>query len=248
MRVVAIIVVNVLFFLHTDAFGATSGNGHQLRIEDVEELLAIDSQTEAGKVAFDKLNTVLNHLKKRQAKYKSEDDFIEYLYYYSHQKLLKKYSEYPTLLETMVEGRYDCLTATAIYSILLSELSIVHNVIETNYHIYIIVNPGSENEMLIETTDPLNGLIEEAEEIVSYRNEYLHSNIAERNTLINLDLNIERSLEQKELIGLLYYNQSIKEINNGHWEKAKIIADQALEYYTESRVSTLLNIIDSTTL
>jgi hypothetical protein len=91
-------------------------------------------------------------------------------------------------------------------------------------------------------------LIEEEEEIVTYRNQYVQSNIAERNTLIDLDLNIERSLEQKELIGLLYYNQSVKEINEGHWEKAKLIADQALEYYKKSRVYTLVSIIDSVEL
>ena len=248
MRVAASTILSVLFLLHSVLAAASSGKGHELRIADVEELLAVDSQLELKSLALDKIEAVLTHLKKRQPKYKSEEDFVQYLYYYAHQKLLKKYSEYPTLAETLVDGRYDCLTATATYSILFSELAIAHNVIETNYHIYIMVYPGTEHEILIETTDPLNGLIEEEEEIISYRNQYIQSNIAERNTLIDLDLNIERSLEQKELIGLLYYNQSVKEINEGHWEKAKLIADQALEYYKKSRVYTLVSIIDSVEL
>lgn len=244
MRRAVTIISIILFLFHTEVW-ASGGNGHKLKIEDVEELLAVDSQMEAKSLALEKLNGVLSHLRKRQLKYRSEDDFVEYMYYYAHHKLLKKYSEYPTLLETLSEGKYDCLTATAMYSILLSELSIKHDVIETNYHIFIIVHPGTEHEILIETTDPLYGIIEKDDEILSYRNQYLQSNIAERNTLIDFDLNIERSLEQKELIGLLYYNQSIKEINSGHWEKARLIADQALEYYKKSRVNTLVGIIDS---
>ena len=227
---------------------ASNGNGYALKISDIEEVLTLKTDSESNSEAIDKINRVLDHLKRRQGKYKSESDFVEYLYYYTHQKLLRRYSEYPTLKETLLDGRYDCLTATATYSILLSELAIEHNVIETNYHVYIIVYPENADQLLIETTDPLNGYIDDQDEISSSRNSYVQSNMAERNTIIDFDFDIERPLEKKELIGLLFYNQSIREANNGHWDKAREIAKMAYQYYSKERVSTLVNIIDSITL
>lgn len=245
MRGVVILIITILGILPSVVCLAGSGSGHKLKIDDVKEVILVDSEINYSNLALEKINSVLAHLEKRQGKYRSEGDFLEYLYFYTHRKLLKTYTQYPTLEETLLNGDYDCLTATAIYSLLLSELSIEHAVIETNYHIYILVNPDTENQFLIETTDPRNGFIADQDEIQASRNEYLKNNLSERNTLISFDFNIERRLEHKELLGLLFYNQSIKELNSGHWEKARAIAHRALEYYSATRVSTLVNIIDS---
>lgn len=234
-----------IFLLALEGVSATPETTHKIRLDDVAELLSLKSELESNQLALDKINKVLAHLANRQDKYRSQDDFVEYLYYYTHRKLLKTYTKYPSIEETLLEGDYDCLTATSIYSILLSELSIDHSVIETNYHIFIMVNPDTTDEILIETTDPRYGFVKGQDEIQASKEGYLKSNIEERNTLISFDFNIERGLEQKELIGLLYYNQSIRKINQGDWDEAMTFAKKAFEYYSRTRVSTLISIIDT---
>ena len=226
---------------------ATDRPDNHIGIDDVAKILLKD-ELSTNLPALERINNVLSHLEKRQAKYRSEEDFVEYMYYYTHRKLLKTYTEYPTLEETLIEGNYDCLTATAVYAILLNELNVSHAVIETNYHIYILVHPNSEKELLIETTDPMHGFVKDQEEIDASKNNYLKNNLKARNTLVTFDFNLERKLEQKEIIGLLYYNQAIKHINEGNWQQASQFANMASIYYTEDRVSTLLSMIDNFSL
>ena len=247
MRLILRIAFVLLVILQINSAEASTGNDHHVGIDDIANILLKD-ELRANQQALDRINDVLEHLEKRQFKYRYEADFVEYLYYYTHRKLLKSYTEYPTLEETLMEGKYDCLTATAVYAILLNELNIEHAVIETNYHIYILVHPDSKQELLIETTDPMNGFVKDQMEVEASKNNYLKNNFETRNTLISFDFNIERKLEQKEIIGLLYYNQAIKQINLGNWEIADQFAEKASDYYSEKRVSTLIGMIDNLSL
>lgn len=230
------------------SFAAEPESSHHLGINDVKEAFLLNADASNERLALNKLTEVIAHLEARQVKYKSEEDFVEYLYYYTHRKLLKNYTEYPSLETTLIKGDYDCLTATAVFSILLSEMNIDHSVVETNYHIYILVYPDSENEVLLETTDPHYGFVSDQNEIEVTKREYMMANSDQRNTLTQFDFSIEHRLEQKELIGLLYYNQSIRELNHGNRKKARAIAEIAHTYYTRPRVTSLINIIDSVNL
>ena len=196
-------------------------------------------------VAMAKLNRVLITLEKKQRQYKRGQDFIEYLYYFTHRKLLKKYSQYPSLPETLTRGNYDCLTATTIYSLLLTELAVPHTVVETNYHIYLLVYPDTENEILLEPTDPRYGFISEKRLIEQQKATYRLANSELREGQIDLQLNIERRLNGRELTGLLYYNQSIKALNNGDLQQAERLATEAGKYYPDVRVDKLLSYIKS---
>lgn len=245
MKRIVLTIIGVLLLAHSGLVFGFNGPSYRIGIDDVEEMLSLKSSLAANDVALTKINKVLSHLEKRHNKYKTEEEFVEYLYYYAHQKLLKRYTKYPSIEETLTEGDYDCLTATTVYSILLSELSVKHAVIETNYHIYILVNPDTRNELLIETTDPRNGFVQDQHEISELKKRHLENNLTERSSLISFEFNIERRLEQKELIGLLYYNQSIRELNKGELFKAKEMALNASMYYSQTRVESLMNLIDS---
>ena len=216
-----------------------------VRVTDAEALLASQVSLSAKTEAIAKLESLLSALIKKQQQYKSEEAFVEYLYYFTHRKLLKKYDQYASLSETLSSGKYDCLTATAVYSILLTELSIEHEVVETNYHVYILINPKTEKEILLESTDPNNGLITNINDIQDIKNKYRTSNSELALGQINLNINVERTLKNKELIGLLYYNQSVREINKGNWIIANEFAKSANDFYPNIRVSRLISFIDT---
>ena len=214
-------------------------------VTDVQNLLINYRNLNDNNLALNKLQLVLDNLTKKQRLYKNEKYFVERLYYYTHRKLLKKYNQYASLSTTLVSGEYDCLTATAIYSILLNELSIPHAVVETNYHIYILVYPDTQAEILLETTDPNYGFITSTSTIEQLKSKYRTTNGEQAIGQADLEINIERRLEGKEIIGLLYYNQSVKELNQGNLQVAEELANLALKFYPAIRVSTLVEFIDT---
>lgn len=239
-----IIASSLLIVFAISVAKATEFKNPSVGISDVELILTSQSVSE-NTIALEKLNSSLEVLNKKHGQYKKEKDFVEYLYAYTHRKILKKYDQYASLAETLTKGTYDCLTATAVYSIFLNELQIPHAIVETNYHIYILVYPETQSEILIETTNPISGFIDDPEEISALKESYRKANSELEEGQLDMDIDIEHRLEGKELIGLLYYNQSVKEFNNGNWQKAEELAILAISYYPTMRIEKLIQFIDT---
>lgn len=236
-------VVTCLFSMTT--LKAAEPGTPKVGLTDIENLLFNHANLSDNAIALNKMQLVLSNLSKKQKQYKKEKDFVAYLYYFTHRKLLKKYNQYASLSATLTTGSYDCLTATAVYSILLTELSVPHAVVETNYHIYILVYPDSEGEILLETTNPTSGFITNRNEIEQLKVDYKLANNEQESGQADIGLNIERRLQDKELIGLLYYNQSVNELNHGNWLLAEDLAKQAIKYYPNIRITKLMEYIDT---
>ncbi len=190
-------------------------------------------------------NRLLATVARRQTKYKSQEDFVAYVFYTTHRKLLKTYDEYPSLQETLTEGRYDCLTAVAVYALLFDELNIDYTLVETNYHTFILVNPGSEREILLETTDAHGGFVVGREAIAERIDQYRTDNNKLLPNQVDWQMSIFKELSLSELIGLLYYNQSIRHLNKGNYTEAAMLAGQATRYYRGERLNKLLNYMAS---
>lgn len=239
------VVYGIIFFSIASIFTVQARELSGIGIEELSDILVEQTGVADNQLALSKIKTVLSTLTKKQKQYKREHDFIEYLYYFTHRKLFKNYSQYPSLSETLTSGAYDCLTASAIYSILLNELGVPHSVVETNYHIYILVYPDSDEEIILETTDPIYGFVDSKQAIADKKQTYIDANNVLNPGQVDMNLSIARRLQGKELVGLLYYNQSIKELNNGAWQKAASLAAKADKYYPNLRVDKLLNYINT---
>ncbi|MEN8250237.1 MAG: hypothetical protein ABFS32_14990 [Bacteroidota bacterium] len=239
-----VLMCSLLIVLAISIAKADDRGAPNVNVNDVELILA-NQPVSVNTLALEKLNHSLSVLNKKHGLYKSEKDFVEYMYYFTHRKILKKYDQYASLSETLTTGSYDCLTATAVYSIFFKELGISHAIVETNYHIYILVYPDSSSEILIETTNSAFGFIDNPAEIEMLKENYRRANNELKEGQVDMDINIEHRLEGKQLIGLLYYNQSVKELNLGNWQKAEELASQALTYYPIMRIEKLLKYIDA---
>ena len=190
----------------------------------------------------------LTHLKKRQVKYKNEQSFAEYAFYYIHHRLLKEYKEYASLDQTLQKGDYDCVTATAMYALFFSELDVPFTVVETNYHLYILVFPGSEYEVLVETTDPFDGFVSNRKEVEKRKELYAKGNEEIRANQVDLKWDVQNNLKGSELIGLLLFNQSVKYYNLGNKKKAVEFANEALTYYPSPRIRTYVQFLKGNSL
>jgi len=208
-----------------------------LRIEN--EVLSEDV-TDEYKAEF--LSTI-DFYQKKQVKWGKDTKTLKHLFYKTHRKYLKNYVPYQSFSNLLSKGTYGCLTATALYALLLEELGYEYEIIETNYHIF-LVGEVSGKRFLIESTDPINGFLDSEEEI----DERLREVVAKGATPINEDryrfsFNINRSISLQELVGLQYYNMASQSYNNGNYIQAVADLDKAHKYYQSERINEFLKLV-----
>lgn len=158
--------------------------------------------------------------------------------------VLKQYEANSDFAQLFSEGKYDCLTATALYAHLLSELGYDFKVIETNYHIFILTKT-SEGDVLLETTDRVGGFVTDAEGIAqrigAYRRNALVGSTNENN--YRYHCNLYRTVEPEKLTGLLFFNQAVKAYNRGDWLVCARSLEQAHTRYATERSFELNEIL-----
>lgn len=190
---------------------------------------------------------VENFVSRLETKRRNSDiHFLKKVFVDTHKKFLKNYSQYSDMNEIFSSGNYDCLTATSIYSIVLDRLNFDYSIIETNYHIFILVKT-SHGEVLLETTDPFNGFVTDSKKIDqrigNYKLNTVASLPANDKKFYLYHLNLYHTLKQSQLPGLLYFNKAVKAYNAGEWEMCSTLLDKAQAIYSSPRIAELTLIL-----
>jgi len=205
--------------------------------------LMVDESLDQNQLASNKviINEWVAYFKKKQQKFKNDRSFLSHLFYKVHRKVLKNYKQYTYFNETLSENTYDCLSATTLYATLLSKLDINFSIIETNYHIYLNVELHDNKTILLESTDPINGFIEDQSEIDERLKAYVKANNASnsKNGEYSFKESIHASVSSLELIGLQYYNASVKAFNAGDLYTATTLLEKGVIFYHSSRFEEL---------
>lgn len=105
--------------------------------------------------ALRRIEECVSYLKKETAD-KNNVKKVKFTYDYIHKQFLKIYKEKNGFMDLFASGEYNCLSATALYAIIFSKLSIPYQIRETPTHVYLVAYPDSE-KILIETTSPAKG-------------------------------------------------------------------------------------------
>jgi len=164
-----------------------------------------------------KIRDHVNYLRSKD--FKNEIAFLHKIFWSTQKKFLKTYSPYETFGELFTSGKYDCLTATSLYSLILTEFDFDFSVIETNYHIFIVVHTSSGN-VLLETTDRYNGFVQDKKEIESRIGAYKENLIATANpnaTYYAYSFDLYKKINPLQLTGLLHFNQAVNAFNKHEW-------------------------------
>jgi hypothetical protein len=177
---------------------------------------------------------------------KNDRQFLKYVFSKTHQRYLRTYSNYATFNAINERGVYNCLTGTALYALLLKDLGYDFKIIETNYHIFLVVNTDAEGKILFEATDPVKGFIadERAVEkrIARYReDQFVTADAGKNYYLYSFKLFNEVNLDQ--MLGLLYYNEAIQAFNDHQLQAAVVDLDNATTLYNSPRISEFSKII-----
>lgn len=171
---------------------------------------------------------------------------IERAFYFTHRKKLSWYENYVTLSDLLEKGKYDCLTGTALYAILLDQLSIPYKIYEFDYHVLIVARPGQDS-VLIESTDPIYGFLDDPEAISAHIAQYLGNGAQTtvRGTPVGAkgkdqySSHIFNTITLHELAGLQYFNLAIDAYNHGQIVEAEAMLHKAKILYPGRRIEEI---------
>jgi hypothetical protein len=128
---------------------------------------------------------------------------------------------------------------------LLDHFRIDYQVIETNYHIFLLAKT-SKGDVLFEATDPINGFISSAPEILHRIEQYRKNEIQPRvssKIYYRYQFNLYNAVDLDELLGLTYYNLSIEAYNRQQYSLSISHLDRAAKLYHSSRIDELSRVI-----
>lgn len=211
------------------------------------DFLQTSSNFTSEEAARQPITSFIADLQQRQGKYANDQHFLKFAFQKTQQRFLKKYEAYVPFASLFSDGRYDCLTATALYSVILGELGFDYHIIETNYHIFMMVKTAT-GEVLLETTDRLNGFVVNPDEIKQRTNTYRQTNrvksaSAAKQVKYQFHFDLYRVVEPRNLTGLLWYNRAIVAFNQSRWEQSVGFLQQANFIYASLRVSELADLL-----
>lgn len=189
--------------------------------------------------------TFIEKLAQKKAKSKSEIQFLRHVFTRTHQQYLKYFKTNTTFASLFENGSYNCLTGTILYSTILHQFGIDHQVIETNYHIFILAQTN-EGEVLIETTDPHEGFVTSSDKIAARINQYRNQGVQSTDptrSYFRYSFELYNEVSQNELIGLLYYNLAVDSFNQQSLQEAVHYLGRAIERYASPRIEEFSEIL-----
>jgi hypothetical protein len=224
--------------------GAPSLAADNIPFQTLQAYLDTDTSRKVDTEAF---TSYLYQLEKKRGSFKNEHDFLRFVFHKTHQKFLKHYEAYASFSDLLQKGKYNCLTGTALYSIVLDHFNINYSTIETNYHIFILAKADGV-PVLLEATDPLSGFVENEKELATkletYRDNSLVKNSASKDQVhYEFRFNLWETVSLQELTGLLYFNQAIKSFNERRLEEATSFLSKAAQFRPSERMEEFSSIV-----
>ena len=177
-----------------------------------------------GKLApsIDLIRAHVDKLRNKQASFRNDLAFLRFLFDRTNHQFFKEYHEYATFRQLVSDGKYNCLSGTAFYAMLLDQFEIPFRVIETNYHIFILAST-SAGEVLLESTDHVNGFITGEKAVQRRIRAYTEQGVRPAGSGgYNFAFSSKDAGEVSitGLLGLLHYNQAIEAFNTKKYAHA----------------------------
>ncbi len=190
-------------------------------------------------LAASNMDQFISNLRVKRGKLKSDEAFLRYTFRETHKTFLKNYKAYSQFPEIFDSGNYDCLSATSLFSVLLDAFGFEYKIIETNYHIFMVVE-GDQKQLLLESTDEINGIVTDEEVIkerlARYQENKMYSSSNDK-YYYQYDLDLYHQVMPQQLTGLLYYNQAVTAFNMNDLVLCAQKLKKAIRIYNSPRIS-----------
>jgi tetratricopeptide (TPR) repeat protein len=184
---------------------------------------------------------------KKFAKLKDEKK-VGKIYEYVNKDILSRYEENTLFPDILLSGNFNCLTASAFYGFVFTNLGIGFEFKESSNHVHPVAFPGTL-QIKVETTDPVFGFqYFDSKLKVQFVNYLLSSKIISKeeagstsvDNIFNKYYFPEASIGMKELAGLQYLNDAFYNFGRDKFDNAFRQIQKAYFLYPSNRVSTVM--------
>lgn len=179
---------------------------------------------------------------------RKENKQIQTIYKMAHEAFLRKYELNNEFNDIFKSGQFNCVSASALYSLIFEELNIPFTIKETPTHVYIISYPET-HRILVETTDPLQGYyVFDSRYKTNYvdklkQNKIISNEEFSNNTIDHLFDKYyfsDGDIDLKKLVGIQYLNNGIFLFDEGKEEEAFRQFEKAYLFYPSEKAIFLL--------
>lgn len=180
------------------------------------------------------------------------EKMVKNIFYRTHKMVFSEYSQFSTDKEAMGSGKFDCVSGSLVLAGLLDHYGIPFEVYETSFHVFLSVNLDGK-PIYLEVTDPYSGYINTKEGIALYLdgvqnrgNEIIIPGDIDLEALLTVIApEVFEKIQLPNLVGLQYFNQAIKNFNDGNFLVAYQFATSALKYHDTERIRDFATFLES---
>ena len=177
---------------------------------------------------------------------RKQDKQVKYVYENIHKTFLSKYEAINLFSEVWRKGYYNCVSATALYSIAFGHFGIPFVIKEKPNHVYPVAYPETR-QVIVETTNPMVGSFAINQQfkqsyIENLRRQKLISNeeVATGNINTLFDkyfFKEEEDITLRQLVGVQYMNDGIFKLDEEKWLEAASQFDKAYLFYPSEKTA-----------
>ena len=222
-----------------------------VQVDFFKALFSIDSLISNVEIEKNrnKVQKTIKFSRQKEKKEKHERKRIKRIYNTIHNTFLEKYNIEAHFSDIFINGNYNCVSATALYSYVFESLEIPYKIKETPTHVYLVVYPKSY-KIYIETTVPgeyaylmpkKSKIKEVVDELVSYKlvtqNEVLEKGYQK---FYEDYFYGKESIQKESLIGIQFYNQGLFYLQEGNEPEAYNYFEKAKHSYQSPFISLYL--------
>jgi tetratricopeptide (TPR) repeat protein len=177
--------------------------------------------------------------------------FAKKLHTLIHGEILKQYRSDAFFEDIFNTGDFNCVTASALYAIVLDSLSIPFQIKVMPYHVFLIIDPGNTN-IKIETTSTENGIISFSMNTQKNFVSFLKENKlitetefakASDEILFQKYYYPQENINIRKLAGIQYYNMSILTYQLGKQLEAVNLMEKANFLFPNTKFSYIQNFL-----
>lgn len=204
--------------------------------------LAIDSDSTDFANAEKKLNSFYGVIQSKGLANRQPKAFAKLLFKEVHNYFFRQYQESALFSQIFINGKYNCVSASALYAIILDHYSVSYAIKELPTHIYLVAFPGTFN-IQFEATNPKGLFIPDPRAQEDYVNRLIKAKYTTQEYVSRLGYPkafqefyyAKDNINIINLAGIQYSNETIHLVNNKKTEEAMHMAMKAYNLYPSKR-------------
>lgn len=172
---------------------------------------------------------------------------IKTLYNDIHETFFDQYEEKNMFSDIFKAGKYNCVSATGMYAVALSELRIPYVIKEEPTHVYIVAFPETD-QIVVEATNPSAGyrqystvfkkdFVDRLTKVKLIGSEEAASKTTEE--LFEKYFFTKKNIELQELVAIQYYNDALYKMEDGDFKTAFLQLEKSYYLYPSERIGYL---------